>query len=618
MRRWVALLAVLTAPLWFVAVAHADVNNFTITKFSADETLTRTDPQGGLHIVEHVAVHFTDNNHGILRAIPKSYQGQSLKLHINRVSSTMGTPAQYTSSTDNGNLVLRIGDPNRTVTGDQEYTIDYTVQNVMTFEGQQDTLYWDVNGDQWEQPFTQVNVTVHLPADAPLSGKSPKCFVGNSGTATRDDCTITLSGHTLQAATSGLDARQTLTYEVNFKTGYFQPATLADNIVGYGLTISSVALPIVLALVVGLLWWLRSGRDAAGKGTIVPQYEPPAGISPLQAGTIADFKVDGRDLTATFIDLARRGYIRITEQTVQHKLRKDTLNYTLELRNSDWSACSDYEKQLLTGMFTTDPEVDSMMQNAIAKITADTTAGLSSAESQHVQQLVNGVLEDEKQHPRVDLSVQKYQLDGVVKKLRKQVSDDLTAQGYFRTSPYRFAVLSTAAIWVAIASFLLLGIALIVPAVVGVFGASVIMWLFARSMPARTLAGVSARNQLLGLKMYMETAEKDRMAMLEAPGAPYAAGAGTPERTVEFFEKLLPYAIVLGVEDKWAAQFANIYSAAPDWYSGHTGAFSAGYLAGSLHGGFGSAMNASFSSPSSSGGGGFAGGGGGGGGGGGW
>jgi uncharacterized membrane protein len=124
--------------------------------------------------------------------------------------------------------------------------------------------------------------------------------------------------------------------------------------------------------------------------------------------------------------------------------------------------------------------------------------------------------------------------------------------------------------------------------------------------------------------MYMETAEKDRLEKLEGPDAAYAAKTGEPARTVEFFERLLPYAIVLGVETQWAAQFKDIYTNPPDWYSGNNlTAFNAGYLAGALNSGLTPAMNSSFNAPSSSsgsgfGGGGFSGGGGGGGGGGGW
>ncbi|MGI0134005.1 MAG: DUF2207 domain-containing protein, partial [Candidatus Micrarchaeaceae archaeon] len=82
---------------------------------------------------------------------------------------------------------------------------------------------------------------------------------------------------------------------------------------------------------------------------------------------------------------------------------------------------------------------------------------------------------------------------------------------------------------------------------------------------------------------------------------------------------LLPYAMVLGVEEVWARQFASIYTSLPDWYTGHYQAFTLGYLIGTLNTGFAQSVQTSFASPTSSNGSGFGGGfAGGGGGGGGW
>ena len=112
--------------------------------------------------------------------------------------------------------------------------------------------------------------------------------------------------------------------------------------------------------------------------------------------------------------------------------------------------------------------------------------------------------------------------------------------------------------------------------------------------------------------------------MLQSPSSPYATSQPAPKRTVELFEKLLAYAIVLGVEKEWAGEFNDIYVNQPEWYAGNMSTFNAVVFASALSGqGFGSAMMTSYSSPSSSGssgfgGGGFSGGGGGGGGGGGW
>src|SRR4051812_40217380 len=108
-------------------MAAADANDFVITSFNADETLSRKDLQGELRVVEHINLNFNDFNHGILRAIPKSYKHHSLQLKVNKISSDSGAPARYTTYNSNGNTVLKIGDPNRTITGPQEYNIDYTL-----------------------------------------------------------------------------------------------------------------------------------------------------------------------------------------------------------------------------------------------------------------------------------------------------------------------------------------------------------------------------------------------------------------------------------------------------------------------------------------------------------
>jgi uncharacterized membrane protein len=136
-------------------------------------------------------------------------------------------------------------------------------------------------------------------------------------------------------------------------------------------------------------------------------------------------------------------------------------------------------------------------------------------------------------------------------------------------------------------------------------------------LKAPTYAGRKLYDALAGFRMYLAVAEKDRLSVLNAP-----------ERTPELFEKYLPYALALDVENEWAEQFADVLERArredggdyrPGWYSGpswNTASVS------SFTGGLAGAISASSSPPgggsSGGGGGGSSGGGGGGGGGGGW
>jgi uncharacterized membrane protein len=121
-------------------------------------------------------------------------------------------------------------------------------------------------------------------------------------------------------------------------------------------------------------------------------------------------------------------------------------------------------------------------------------------------------------------------------------------------------------------------------------------------------------DQIEGFRMYLNSAEQARLELLHPP-----------QRTRELFEKYLPFALALDVENEWCEQFAEVLDKAryaPDWYQGSSWrSLGSGGLSASL----GSSLSASLSSSSSppggssgSSGGGSSGGGGGGGGGSGW
>jgi len=149
-----------------------------------------------------------------------------------------------------------------------------------------------------------------------------------------------------------------------------------------------------------------------------------------------------------------------------------------------------------------------------------------------------------------------------------------------------------------------------------------LLMLFFYLMKAPTINGRKVLDEIEGLKMFMEVAEKDRLNMLNPP-----------DKTPQLFEKLLPYAIALGVENKWGKQFESIIAEAiknneytPTWYVGNMHTFAhVGNLSSDLGSSFSSSISSASMAPQSSsssgssfGGGGFSGGGGGGGGGGGW
>jgi len=570
------------------SVQAQNFNDFVINDFSSEYTLTNNDKQGSLHVVEDIRVTFNGSNHGILRALPNRYKGHSLQLEIQEVRSDSGAPTDFTTSTQNDNTVLKIGAADKLVTGPQAYRIEYDVHNVIGFYEDHTELYWNVNGTQWQQPFERVSATVHLPKGIELTDKQPLCFTGTQGSSS-SDCTaeeITGGGQFTFTTARELLPAENLTYVMGFKNGYFAKSTGMETFLEYLPALIKVVAPIVLFGGYSLMRWRRLGRDAKGRGTIVPQYDSPKGMTPVEVGTLVDFNTSQKDITAMIIDLAIRGYIVIHEDKIDRKILKDKTEYSLELKIVSPDGLRDFELKTLQGIF-------SGTGYAVGTI--------------------------------VKLSDLKNKFYTSVTTISAQVKTAVVSGGYFKADPTSAGGRLWGLAVILFVSSFFMGALLGGAVVVGLIIAMILTVIFAALMPARTELGTQAFEHAKGLKMYLSLAEADRIKMLQSPDSPYAENGG-PHQTVKLFEKLLPYAMIFGVEKEWAKQFEGIYKTPPNWYAGSSmNAFSAGYLASSLGGtGFGTAMTTSFSSPSSSGssgfssGGGFSGGGGGGGGGGGW
>ncbi len=562
--------------------ATADVNDFVINKFVSDQELTSNDPQGQLHIVETIDLTFNSYNHGILRAIPDRYKNHSLQLHVNQIKMETGAIVGYTTYGSNGNTVLKIGDPNNTITGTHRYTIDYTLHNVISFYKDHDELYWDVNGDQWGQPMTSVVVNLKLPNGLKQT-RQPICFAGAYGSKTTD-CTINTEGDSISAQTTRpLTAKEALTYVASFETGFFKKPSPYETGMEYARPVALFLVPVLFIGGFSAGYWLVKGRDPKGRGVIVPEYAPPDGLKPMEVGTIADFGLQNKEITAAIIDLAIRKYIRIIETKKVKKMMPDTTSYQLQLLNTDYSALDVNETKIMSAIFSV-PSKDEI----------------------------------------VDLADLKNQLYKTSQDLAKAVDTELTTLGYFRSNPMNAGKFTKYAYLSVLVVVLFVGWkALGAPLSAGLIVGAAVAYFATKYMPARTAKGVAAEEGIKGLKMYLEFAEKDRIQKLQSPDAAYAANAAEPVKTVELFEKLLPYAMVLGVEKQWAGKFEGLYTSPPGWYSGNWNTFNAVYLTDSLNKGVGSAVNTAFTAPASSsssgfGGGGFSGGGGGGGGGGGW
>lgn len=583
-----------------VAQAQNQDTGWVINSFHSD---FRIHPDGSIYVVERIEVDFGDlQRHGIYREIPVRYrkvvrtglpvQAGTMKLDLEdiRVTDESGNARQIEIT--RGNLVrIRIGDPDRLVSGRQVYVINYRLSSGLGFFEDHDELYWQVTGVNWPVPIMRASATVTLPeaglsAANDTSGWSAWCYAGWAESSSSERCTATVTAPGRYGFESArLEPGEGLTLVAAFPKGVVPEPTVAEKAASIILTWWPAALPLIALAVMWTLWW-RHGREP-DVGSIVPMWHRPERLPPGAAGTLVDQQADMDDVVATLLDLAVRGYIRIREVEPAGLLGVvDEDSFTA--------------KALRTlGLY----KVDWELQRTDKKISGD---GLSLFE----KNVLDGIFEGKSTRLMSDLHNEFYTH---LPEIREGMYDFLVSDGLFRKSPRAVRIVYVVAgIVVSFLGFIaaaatenwILG--------VGILLTGVIILLFSWAMPAMTTRGASKWREVKGLEEYIRRAEKAELEFSQSP-----------ERTTDLFASLLPYAVALNVSDLWVQQFAaQLASSPPVWYTGmHPGSFSVNHFQSGLSDFRTAATRTMGSSPGSSsgsGGGGSVGGGGGGGGGGSW
>lgn len=555
-----------------------------------------------LRITETIAYDFgARERHGIFRDVPTTLRyddtdDRIYPLSVEAVSaSPPGTPAGFATEGIEGGLTrIRIGDPDRTITGSHTYTIVYTVDAALNGFPEHDELYWNAVGHEWDVPIERVRVQVIAPGRltdvacfAGVMGSTLPCSsarITTTGALVRQSALDPLEGITVVAALpKGVvqDPVPRLSERWSFASAFrLTPVTAA----------ASAGLLVAVLAGLGTLMWKR-GRDRrfvgsdvdqvmgnpTGKDQSVPLFEadasapvefaPPDGLRPGQIGTLVDEQANTLDVTATIVDLAVRGYVRIREIPKDGWFgRPDWTLMRLEHPVDDLLA---YERQLLDALFRDGDEV------AVSALRSTFAKRLASVE--------------------------------------RALYTDAVTRGWFLARPdkvretwaVRGALLLVAG---AVLTFVLarwthLGL-LGLPVAAG--GLALILG--AKRMPSRTAKGTATLRRVRGFRTVIEKAETNISRWAEQENV---------------FTRYLPYAIVFGCTERWARAFASI-GQQPDtsWYvSSHPFVYAS--FAHSIDGfavttGGTIAATPSGSGSSGFGGGGFSGGGGGGGGGGSW
>jgi uncharacterized membrane protein len=513
----------LLAALLLLGTFPAAARQLSIQNFRAEIAVL---PDGTIDVTETIQARFTGSWRGLYRTIPVEYrspQGFNYTLLLEPISVTddAGHTLRYESSRERHYRKFKIyvpgaEDATRTI------VLRYRVLDGLRFFEDHDELYWNITGDEWDVPIESASAQVVLPAG--VTGLRALTFSGSYGSRERE-ATVDLLGSGVEIRMRrSLAFHEGLTAVIGWDKGFVQPPSAAAKTALFLRSNWPLFIPIGVFAIMFWLWFTR-GRDPRLR-PIAAQYAPPADMTPAEAGTLVDNSADMRDITATIVDLAVRGYILIEEKEKEHLMGLwSNKEYVFHLRKkpNDWgTALKAHELDLLNGLFDN-----------------------GAAESVELSELQNTFYKN---------------LPGI----RNSIFDALLSRGYYVHRPDRVkkgyliagVLVGFLMVWgggalsasqgMAPAAFITAGIA-----------TGVVICAFGWFMPARTAAGARTLEGVLGFEDFLGHVEADRMERMI--------------KTPEMFEKFLPFAMALGVEKKWVTAFQDVYREPPGWYRGSYG-----------------------------------------------
>ncbi len=543
-------------------------------------------------------------------------------------SSPSQAPAGVWVHEDGAQVRVDIGAPDGSSdrrSGVQVYELSYTVEGALNaIRGQsgvpdQDELYWNATGHNWNVPIEAATVTV----TGPTGVVDHACYQGPTG-STAECATLEAEGGRVTASASRLSSGSGMTIMAAYPPGTFgliEPILEDEPTSPYsgdGAPAARVAdaiwsnavwlIPLALVLPIGFgVWRVRRGRDLhyadlppgvfpapgasprvtqIGKAPVVAvRFTPPDQLRPAEVGALDDKNAAPKHITATIIDLAVRGHLQIHEAGTSWRGTHNDWLFVATPQNAPRDQLNRYEHTLLTGLFGARRQVKlSQLRNHFHRT-------MRSARRELAEEV------DERR-----LFAGRLRASAGVRAVIPLIVVGFIVLNFLRVL-MAAAAFSPTVFLVVVAALLLL--ALLVAAAVT-----------RRARLQRTAAGRALHEQSRGFELYLSTAEAHQLRFEEGE---------------DIFSRYLPYAIVYGVAERWARIFAQLEAQGvrverPTWYVG-TNTYGGGsfqHLGSALSSFSSTASSALSSTPGSSGssgsrggGGGFSGGGGGGGGGGG-
>jgi uncharacterized membrane protein YgcG len=530
---------------------------------------------------------------GIVREFPTKYHTSfglrsNLGFEVKQVLLD-GYPIAYKVVDAINGVRLFIGKENERVQpGVRVYTITYETTKQIGFFDKHDELYWNVTGQGWRFAIEAVHVRVHIPQTM-LNGKKlasedihAEGYTGVYGSKEKDYvASVDENGVVHFITTRLLNHHEGATIVVTWPKGVVQQGSLVWDYIRDNLHII-VLMVAFLFVLCWFLWSMYITRKSIKYGTIIPLFYPPHDIDPGALRYILKMRYQSQCLASLIVHMAVRGLL-VIEHVKGNVLTQ--AHYVLKKRTDVHVEPTELENRLLQVWFKKAEALPLKQENA------DTVSAGKTLLARYYERL--------------------YDI-----KCFDSHYDYVSVAGMVTLGSLLIALFSVSQAYYDFWFWALL------------IGQVILHVIMLAVLPAYTQDGQKLKEEIEGFKMFLSTTEEERLKLIGTP----------PTRTPELYERYLPYAIALDVEEQWSQQFAPIFKQLetagnpyqPVWfYAGHPFVcsdliFLNSSLGRSLNDAvYSTSMPISSSatrpgSSSGSGGSGYSGGGGGGGGGGGW
>lgn len=611
----------------------ADDGGYTTQSF---DTRVQVQQNHAYQVTETIKVHFNEPRHGIYRYIPTSgtfYRQingkQTATDYHARVKNVSVDGKNYNTDTDDGNLVIQIGDEDQLVSGNQTYVIHYTWDPGDDGIASFDDFYFNVMPHRWPTAIKQA--TFHVTMPKAFDRDNLHAYTGQYGSTTSKNLSLSVQGLAITGQVENLNANEGVTVNLRLPKDYYTGAWTLYDYVPLAVVVA------IICLIVGIVLFIRFCRDT--KPVTPVTFYAPHGFDSALTGTIIDGKADKEEILSMLIYLASKGYLKI-EQTGK-------TDFTFTKLKEIPEDSPDYAQLIFRTLFP---------KNTTIRTSEEAAEGFSGIVTS-AEGMVERTFEGDKRlftktSSRVKNGLMAFailillafsfmlcfasegQLDITIffaifcfmgllpywayRKLTDGIAGKAgQIQKKVITHSIGWSVLSVilTIVGIIISALILnghdLGVVVLCYAIV-----FILSWLTAFATK-RTPQGNTWLGEVLGFKHFLTTAEKPRIDKLV-------------EENPNYFFDVLPYAYVLGVTDAWAKRFEGMTLTPPTWYVTYEpySTFNAIWFAHSLNHCMSGIRSSMITVPSNAGsggfgsgfgsGGGFSGGGGGGGGGGSW